>query len=153
MRFLGAAALLCLCIAGTCELAFAATPDELGSDAILEIAAGFSDIFVREGPAGLWVQIQACYKKASAPSGADALRNCIIMDEAGKALDDNYVRAMGGAVPNRAWYREAVFSDRMKTYSQAAFDDPNAYVDFWEKNKKEFGTALRRLNLQPLPVR
>ena len=153
MRLLGTAALLCLVIAAACTPAFAATPDELGSDAILELAADFSDSFVREGPVGLWVRIQACYKKASSPGDGESLPNCIIMDEAAKALDDNYVRALGGTVPNREWYKNAAFSERMKTYSQAAFGDPNAYVDLWEKNKKEFGTALRKLNLQPLPVR
>jgi hypothetical protein len=83
----------------------------------------------------------------------NGLRKCIVLDEAGKALDDNNVRAYGANVRNREWYEDAAFNDRMRTNSQAAFGDPTAYVDFWDTNKKEFGTALRKLNLQPLPIR
>ena len=127
-----------------------ATPEPLDSDAIFDLAADFSDFFVREGPAGLWAQIQACYKRSSSSGDMNGIRGCIILDEAGKALDDNHVKAVaaaGGSVPNRSWYQDASFSDRMSTYSEAAFGDPKAYVDFWEKNKVAFGTALRKLNV------
>lgn len=156
MRLLGKVILSCLCIAASWNPAFGATADPLDSDAIVDLAADFSDIFVRGGPAGLWEQIQACYKKASSSGDMSGLRSCIILDEAGKALDDNHViavKAAGGSVPNRQWYRDATFNARMTTYSQAAFGDPNAYADFWEVSKKAFGTALRKLNLQPIPIR
>jgi len=146
MRLLGAAVFCCLCISGSCSPVWAATPGELDSDTILGLAQNFSSYFVRVGPIGLWQQIQACYEKASA--SADMTANCIILDEAGKALDDNRVKAANGTVRNSEWYQDSVFSNRMNEYSQAAFGDPNAYVDFWEKNKKAFGTGLRKLNLQ-----
>jgi hypothetical protein len=149
MRLLGSA-VLCLCIAASWNSAFGATVEPLDSDAIVDLAGDFSDFFVRVGPVGLWEQIQACYKKASRSGDMNGIRSCIILDEAGKALDDNRVNAVkaeGGSVRNREWYQNAAFHERMATYSQAAFGDPNAYVDFWDVNKKAFGTALRKLNL------
>ena len=149
MRLLGKAGLSCLCIAASLDFAFAAapaTPGELDHDVVVELAAEFSDHFLQEGPTGLWIRIQACYKKAMS-GDVNNVRNCIVLDEAAKAMDDNRVKATAGAYRNRDWFQDAIFSDRMKTYSAAVFHDPNAYVDFWEKNRIAFGTALRKLNV------
>ena len=148
MRMPGKVILSCLCIAASWNPAFGAMPEPLDHDAIVELAADFSDFFLRDGTIGLWVQIQGCYTRASASADMNELRKCIVLDEAGKALDDNRVKASAGSIPNREWYQDEAFHDRMKMYSQAAFDDPNAYVDFWEQNKTAFGTALRKLNLR-----
>ena len=121
-------------------------PGELDHDAVVELAGVFTDHFLQEGPTGLWVRIQACYKKAMS-GDVTHVRDCMILDEAAKALDDNRVKATGGAYRNRDWYQDAIFSDRMKTYSVAVFGDPNAYVEFWEKNRVTFGTALKKLNV------
>ena len=154
MRLFGTALFSCLCIAVSCNpvLGAATLVEQLDSDAIVELAANFSDVFVREGPVGLWEQTQACYTKASSSPDASGLRNCIVMDEAGKALDDNYVRARAGYARNRPWYEDGMFRARMMKYSEETFGDPNAYADFWNMNKVGFGTALRKLNLNAAPV-
>ena len=149
MRLLGKAVLSCLCIAASLNFAFAAAPvmpNELDHDDVVELAAYFSDHFLQEGPAGLWIRTQACYKKAMSGDVA-TVRNCMVLDEAAKALDDNRVKFTAGALPQRPWYEDGVFHDRMKTYSVAVFGDPDAYVGFWEKNRVAFATALKKLNV------
>src|SRR5262249_41261637 len=121
MRSLGKSVLLCLILASAWSPAFAATaavPEQLDSDTIIDIAAHFSDFFVQVGPVGLWERIEVCYNKAEMASDTNGMRNCIVMDEAAKALDDNYVRAMAGSVRNRPWYQDEMFRARMMKYSE-----------------------------------
>lgn len=151
MRSVTGAALLCS-VAASLSTAFAAPAlvAPLSTSEITQLASEFSDFFLNEGYSGLWQQIDGCYKTAASLGDTKILSNCIILDEAGKALDDNHVKATGGAYHNREWYEDSAFNDRMTKYSAAAFDDSNAYRDFWEQNKVGFGTALRKLNLSGL---
>jgi hypothetical protein len=149
MRLATSTVLLCSIAASTnLALAAPALVAPLSSSEIADIAAEFSDFFVNGGTAGLWQQIQACYKKASSLGDTKVLRNCIVMDEAGKALDDNRIKATGGRFSNREWYEDSAFKDRMTRYSAAAFDNPDGYLALWENNKAAFGTALKKINLQ-----
>ena len=135
--------------------AASATSDggKLDDTIMRQVAERFVKASAKMAP-GIWADVQACYKKAA--SAADKrleTKKCILLDYAGKAIDDGMSNRMVGNqrihLPNNDWYVQEPFNKRLEQHAPTAFENAAAIPVFVLNNVPPFMAILTETMKQP----